>query len=212
MATPLLVGLSGGSCAGKTTLAGRIRDLLKPLETEILGSDRYYRPLDHLPPEERCRQNFDSPEMLDRELLKEHLIRLRAGEPADIPVYDFRLHTRSKETRRLNPAPVIIVEGIFLLGDPGLRKLLDLAIYVEASEEERLARRIRRDREERGRSEEEVLLRFRRDVRPAHRKLVRPGRKTADLVVNGIGDPKAAARAAADRISGLLARPPGKRR
>ncbi len=204
MAAPLLVGLGGGSCSGKTTLAGRIRDLLKPLEMEIFTSDRYYRPLDHLPLKERHRENFDSPEMLDRELLESHLLRLKAGEAVEIPVYDFHLHTRLTETRRLNPAPVIIVEGIFLLGDPGLRKLFDLAVYVEAGEEARLSRRILRDRRERGRTEEEVLSRYHRHVRPAHLQLVRPGRQAANLIVSGEGDPEAPARAAAGRIRKLL--------
>ncbi len=204
MAAPLLVGLGGGSCAGKSTLAGRVREILKPLETEIFTSDRYYRPLDHLSPEERHRENFDDPGMLDRELLIEHLALLKAGKPAEIPVYDFRLHTRANETRSLLPKPVIIVEGIFLLGDPELRRLFDLAVYVEAGEELRLARRIRRDREERGRDEEEVRRRHYSQVRPAHEKLVRPGRKAADLVVNGEGDPEAAARAVADRIFQLM--------
>ena len=204
MAAPLLVGLVGGSCAGKTTLAGRIREILKPLEMEIFTSDRYYRPLDHLPPEERHRENFDDPEMLDRELLESHLRRLKAGKAVEIPVYHFHLHTRLKKTRRLNPSPVIIVEGIFLLADPELRGLLDLAVYVEAGEEVRLARRIRRDREERGRDEKEVRRRYFSQVLPAHRELSGPARLGADLVVNGEEDPEAASRAVADRIFRLL--------
>jgi uridine kinase len=201
---PLLVGLGGGSCAGKTTLAELIHDSLKPAAA-IIASDRYYRSLDHLPPEKRPRENFDSPGMLDRALLEEHLELLRAGKPAELPVYDFCLHTRSKETERLIPPPVIIVEGIFLLADPGLRKLFDLSVYVETREDIRFARRLRRDRKERGRTAEEVRERYFAEVRPAHQKLVRPGRAAADLVVRGEENLKEAARIVVDRIVKLPA-------
>lgn len=204
-ARPLLVGLSGGSCAGKTTLAGLVRDLLRPGETAVIASDRYYRPLDHLPPEERPRQNFDSPQMLDRDLLKEHLALLRAGRPAELPVYDFRLHTRSPETERLAPPPVVLVEGIFLFANRGLRELFDLKVYVQTGEEIRLARRLRRDREERGRSEEETRRRYFAEISPAHRRSVRPGREIADLVVSGEGDQEAAARDVVEQIRKVTA-------
>lgn len=205
MTRPLLVGLSGGSCAGKTTLAGMVRDLLRPGEAAVIASDRYYLPLDHLPPEERPRENFDSPQMLDRDLLAGHLALLKAGRPVALPVYDFRLHTRSKETERLVPPPVILVEGIFLFADLGLRELLDLRVYVETGEEIRLARRRRRDRVERGRSEEETRRRYLAEVAPAHRRLVRPGRETAGLIVSGEGDLEKSARGIVERIVKLKA-------
>jgi uridine kinase len=197
---PLLVGLAGGSCAGKTTLAGLVKERLAPTAAAIISSDRYYRPLDHLPPERRSRENFDSPAMLDLELLKKHLTLLRAGKPARLPVYDFRLHTRSKETEQLVPPPVILVEGIFLLADPDLAKLFHLAVYVETREAVRLARRLRRDRAERGRTAEEILDRYFAEVRPAHQRLVRPGRKSAGLVVNGEDKLEESARLVAGRI------------
>lgn len=211
MAAPLLVGLGGGSCAGKTTLAELTGKRLLPTPAAVIAADRYYRPLDHLPREERHRENFDSPEMLDRELLKSHLLRLKAGETIEIPVYDFRLHTRSEETEPLDPPPVVLVEGIFLLADPELRGLVDLAIYVETGEGKRRARRIRRDREERGRTEEEVRRRYRSQVLPAHRRLSGPARKGADLVVSGEENPEESARIIAGRIDGMLSRRQNKR-
>ena len=198
--TPLLIGLAGGSCAGKTTLAGLVQERLAPTASAIISSDRYYRPLDHIPPESRSRENFDSPAMLDFELLKEHLALLRARKPARLPVYDFRLHTRSKETEELVPPPVILVEGIFLLADPGLAKLFHLAVYVETREAVRLARRLRRDRAERGRTAEEILDRYFAEVRPAHQRLVRPGRAAAGLVVDGEDNLEESARRIAGRI------------
>ncbi len=205
---PLLVGLAGGSCAGKTTLAGLVKERLAPTASAIISSDRYYRPLDHLPPERRCRENFDSPEMLDLELLKEHLSLLRAGKPARLPVYDFRLHTRSEATETLDPPPVILVEGIFLLADPDLEKLFHLAVYVETREAVRLARRLRRDRAERGRTAEEILDRYFAEVRPAHQRLVRPGRESAGLAVNGEDNLEESARLVTGRIKDLLTSPP----
>ena len=184
----LLVGIGGGSCAGKSTLAALVREKLSPIETAIITCDRYYRPLDHLPREERHLQDFDSPGMLDQALLAEHLRRLREGRPAGVPVYDFRLHTRSAETETLLPPAVLLVEGILLFADAGLSRLLDLKIYIEAAADLRLARRIRRDRTERGRSTDSVLDQYFSAVRPAHEKLVAPTRARVDLVVSGEGD------------------------
>ncbi len=198
--SPILIALTGGSCAGKTTLARLIRKMLPPGETAVISTDRYYRPLDHLPPGRRHLENFDSPEMLDRDRLREHLGLLKRGNPVELPVYDFRLHTRSAEIELLRPLPVVLVEGIFLLVDPDLRLFFDLTVYVDTPEEVRLGRRIRRDSEERGRSEEEVRKRYLVQVRPAHRKLVRPGRELADLVVSGERGLEIAARSVAERI------------
>ena len=146
--------------------------------------------------------------MLDLELLKEHLSLLRAGKPARLPVYDFRLHTRSQETEELVPPPVILVEGIFLLADPGLVKRFHLAVYVETREAVRLARRLRRDRAERGRTTEEILDRYFAEVRPAHQRLVRPGRESAGLVVDGADNLEESARLVAGRIEETAAGTP----
>ncbi|MFH1037469.1 MAG: uridine kinase [PVC group bacterium] len=186
----LLVGIGGGSCAGKSTLAGMVRGRLSPIKTEIVTCDRYYRPLDHLPLEKRHLQNFDSLEMLDSALLAEHLSLLKAGMMAEMPVYDYRRHTRSPKPEPMTPPAVLLVEGILLFAVADLARLLDLKIYIEAEADLRLARRIRRDRVERGRSVDSVLDQYFASVRPAHEKLVAPTRGLADLVVSGEEDPE----------------------
>jgi uridine kinase len=202
--TPLLIGLSGGSCAGKTTLARLIKDRLAPIPTAIINTDRYYRPLDHLPIEKRTLENFDSPEMLERELLRSHLTLLKSGKPAGLPVYDFRLHTRSPENELLDPPPVILVEGLFVLTDPGIRPLFDLAVFVETPSDIRLARRILRDQAERGRTPEETIKRYFSQIRPGHEKFAQPGQEIADLVLAGENNPEEAADLVVAHISKLL--------
>lgn len=203
--TPLLIGLAGGSCAGKTTLARLIKDRLAPIPTAIINTDRYYRPLDHLPVEKRTLENFDSPEMLERELLRSHLTLLKSGKPAGLPVYDFRLHTRSPETELIDPPPVILVEGLFVLTDPGIRPLFDLAVFVDTPSDIRLARRILRDQAERERTPEETIKRYFSQIRPGHENFAKPGRNNADLVVNGENEPEEAAVLITERISRILA-------
>lgn len=201
---PILIGISGGSCAGKSTLARLIQRCLDPIPAAIITADRYYRSLDHLPVEKRPLENFDSPDMLDRDLLRAHLTLLKTGRPAGLPVYDFRLHTRSAQTEILDPTPAILIEGIFLLADSELRPLFDLAVFVETPADTRLARRILRDRTERGRTVEETLNRYFTQIRPADRELAGRGRTQADLILNGEDNPEEAAGRTAARIFELL--------
>ncbi len=203
--TPLLIGLAGGSCAGKTTLAGLTKDRLAPIPTAIINTDHYYRPLDHLPVERRTLENFDSPKILDGELLRSHLTLLKSGKPAGLPVYDFRLHTRSPETELLEPPPVILVEGLFILTVAGIRPLLDLAVFIQTPSDIRLARRILRDQTERGRAPEETIKRYFSQIRPGHEKFAQPGQENADLILDGENNPEEAADLVTERISRLLA-------
>jgi len=201
---PLLVGITGGSCAGKSTLAWKTKQLLRPLESIAITCDRYYKPLDHLKPSQRCRQNFDSPAMIDLPLLEEHLLSLKKGKMVELPVYDYRVHTRAVRTERIESAPVVLIEGLLLLAIPSLSQLFDLKIYIEASDQTRLARRLRRDRETRGRTEESILRQYFETVLPAYRTLIRPSRARADLVVGGEDSIDSEAEKVARQIRSLL--------
>ncbi len=199
-----MVGIAGGSCAGKSTLTRLVAEYLLPLESNRITGDRYYRPLDHLELPERCRQNFDSPDMIDIPLLEKQLAALKNGEAVELPVYDYRVHTRADRTERVDPAPVVLVEGLLVLAIPRIYPLFDLKVYIETPDEVRLSRRIRRDRETRGRMVESVLRQYLETVLPAHRDLIRPSRERADLVVTGEGSMDEAAEAITGRIQGEM--------
>jgi uridine kinase len=183
-----LIGIAGGTGAGKTTFA---RDLLKAFgdDAVLLAHDEYYKDLGDLEPDEREKVNFDAPDALDTEQLVKHLDELRSGNAVTVPVYDFSTHTRLPgEGRTVAPAPIVLVEGILLLSDEQLSSRFDLRIYVEADADERVLRRIRRDVDERGRTVSSVIEQYRNTVKPMHDRYVEPSRTRADLVVNGRRD------------------------
>lgn len=179
---PLFIGLAGGSGSGKTTVASEVVDRLDG-RVAVLHHDAYYRHMPHLSFEERTRVNYDHPDSLETELLIEHLEMLRSGLAIDHPVYDFAEHLRSEGTIRIEPGRVVIVEGILVLSDPGLRSELDLKIYVDTDPDLRLARRLQRDISERGRSVESVIDQYFATVRPMHLEYVEPSRRYADLII-----------------------------
>ncbi|MFH1465248.1 MAG: uridine kinase [Pseudomonadota bacterium] len=174
----LLVGLAGGTASGKTTichdLSGRWPEML------CIAHDRYY----HTVPDP-SRHNYDHPSALDSGLLCEHLDRLIAGESAELPEYDFATHRRRAETERVEPAQVVLVEGILVLADARLARRFHLKVYVHAPDDVRLMRRIRRDAVERARSVQSVLHQYESTVRPSHLRYVAPCRAVADLVLDG---------------------------
>lgn len=180
---PLVIGVAGGSGSGKSTVARVMIRELAPTPVAHVCHDAYYRDMAHLPMEERVVQNFDHPDSLETELLVEHLDALRSGREAHLPDYDFATHTRRPETRRMAPAPVILVEGVLILADPDLRERLDLAIFVDTAADVRLARRIRRDVEERQRSPVSVLDQYEATVRPMHETFVEPSRHHAHIIL-----------------------------
>ena len=201
-----LVGIAGGSCAGKTTLAGELRKAVSEIEMVWIPFDAYYKPLDHLPLSERHLQNFDSPEMLDWKLFVSDLTKLKSGHPAEIPVYDFAQHTRSSVTERVEPAPVILVEGILLFAVPEVLRVLDRTVFLDVPADIRLSRRIERDMRERGRTARMVIKQYLETVRPMHEKLVEPSRREAEITVGGGGyNPDAI-----DRVSKSIRRLTGK--
>jgi uridine kinase len=177
-----LIGIAGPSGAGKSFLA---RHLAAALHADVLGLDRYYHDLAHLPLDERARANFDAPEALQHELLIEQVARLRNREAVQLPVYDFATHTRLAKTETLQPAEVVIVEGLFTLHWPGLRELLGTKVYVDLSDDVCLTRRTARDVRERGRTVESVVEQYEATVAPMALRYVRPTIAHADVVVVG---------------------------
>jgi uridine kinase len=179
---PLLIGIAGPSCAGKTELARR---LAAELKAPVLALDSYYKDLAHLPFEQRARMNFDVPEALDEELVTEHVRRLAEGLEIAAPVYDFARHTRSEQVAWVRAERLAILEGLFTLYWPAVRERLGVKVYVGAPEEVCLARRLERDIRERGRTEESVRAQFRTTVAPMARRYIVPTAAYADLVLSG---------------------------
>ncbi|MCB9530280.1 MAG: uridine kinase [Myxococcales bacterium] len=179
----VVVGIAGGTGSGKTTAAWEIARALPAGRCVVIDHDAYYRDLVGVPFDERAATNFDHPSALENELLCAHLRELREGRAVQKPVYDFSQHLRSKATERIDPAPVVIVEGILVLADPALRELFDVKIFVDTDADVRVFRRIRRDMAERGRSFEDVRDQYYATVRPMHLEFVEPSRQFADLIV-----------------------------
>ena len=178
----LVLGIAGGTGSGKTTLMKNIIDKFGNAVT-VLSHDNYYKRRDELTYEQRCLINYDEPDALETDLMATHLDRLRHGEAIDCPIYDFTQHNRSNETVRIEPTPVIIVEGILIFENKPLRDLMDIKIFVDTDADVRLCRRITRDVNKRGRTLESVLTQYQTTVKPMHEKYVEPSKKHADLVV-----------------------------
>jgi uridine kinase len=159
----------------------------------LIQHDSYYRHQPHLSYAERTRVNYDHPDSLETELLIKHLQELKAWEPIDQPTYDFTLHLRANATERIEPDPVLLVDGILVLADADLRAQLDLKIYVDTDPDIRLARRLRRDIEERGRTPNSVLDQYSATVRPMHLEYVEPSKRYADLIIPEGYNPRAVA-------------------
>ena len=183
--SPIIIGISGGSGVGKTTLCRKICDHFD-FDISILWQDFYYRDLEHLPIEERGRQNFDHPDAIDNDLFCEHLMLLKQRKPINVPEYDFTTHTRSDSVKQLYPQKIVIVEGMMLFADSRIRNLCDCKIYLELDPDIRFIRRLRRDIEERGRTVDSVITQYLDTVRPMHLEFVRPAKAHADIIFNGM--------------------------
>jgi uridine kinase len=203
--TPFVVGIGGGSGSGKSALARALATALGPERVALLTQDAYYHDLAHLDADERAARNFDAPEALDQALFRAHLAALRQGQAVTPPSYCFVTHSRRGLAEPVEPGEVLIVEGILLLRDPLVRRHLDLRIYVDAPESLRVARRIARDRVERGRTAAAVATQCRATVLPAHARWVEPTRVWADLVLVNTGRLSAVAEVATAVIDARLA-------
>ena len=188
MRPALVIGVAGGTGSGKTTIARKLVEAMPRGSALILEYDSYYRDRSDLSPDQRAALNYDHPDALESELLAEHLRLLRAGEPVDAPIYDFRSHTRRAETRRVAPTPVVVVEGILTLAQPAVREQLDIKIFVDTDPDIRVFRRVRRDLEDRGRTFASVREQYYRTVRPMHNQFVEPSKRWADLIIPEGGD------------------------
>jgi uridine kinase len=181
--TPFLIGIAGGTGSGKTTVANAIAKRVGEERIAILSHDSYYRDFVDLPKDILDRQNFDHPDSLESELLVRHIKALKQGMVVETPIYDFRVHRRATETRRVEPRKVILVDGILIYAEPELRKLFDVRIYVDTDADIRLIRRLKRDLSERGRTVESVVTQYESTVRPMHMEFVEPSKRYADLIV-----------------------------
>lgn len=191
MSDILVVGVAGGSGGGKTTLTnnliGRFGDMVS-----LVHHDNYYRAHDDLTYDERARLNYDEPEAFETEMMVEHLRLLRQGRSVHCPVYDFTVHNRSGETELIVPRPVILVEGILIFASPELLRLMDLKVFVDTDADVRLARRVLRDVEERGRTVRSVVDQWQATVKPMHEMYVEPSKKNADIIIPKGGDNRVA--------------------
>lgn len=179
---PFLIGIAGGSGSGKTTVVSELRKLIGTKNVVCLSHDYYYRDQTDIPMKTRVKTNYDHPLSLETELLVQHLQQLSRGESVNIPQYDFAQNTRAKKTKRVRPAKVIIVEGILIFESKPLRELFDLRIFVDTEADIRLARRMQRDVEERGRTYEYCLKQYLEFTRPMHYEFVEPNKKFADVI------------------------------
>lgn len=208
MSRSVVIGIAGGSGSGKSTVLDR---LLKGLgedsvDVSVLDHDAYYVDLSHRSPGERAGFNFDHPDALETDLLVEQLDRLTAGNRIEKPIYDFTSHTRTDATETVEPAPVVIVEGILVLAEPALVKRMDIRIFIDADDDVRLVRRIRRDMEDRGRSLESILSQYETTVRPMHIEFVEPSKRRADIIIPNGGHNTVAVEMVLARIRMLLQR------
>jgi len=203
-ATSVVLGLSGGTGSGKTTIADEIARCLGPDNCVIIHQDSYYLDRSLLPSDDRNRINFDHPSAFEWELLKKHLAELRSGRAIDKPIYSFHTHTRMPETMRVDPRRVLVVEGILVLEDPELRRMMDIKIYVDADADVRFIRRLDRDLRERGRSIESVVDQYMSTVRPMHLQFVEPSKRYADIIIPEGGHNRVALDTIIARIRAML--------
>jgi uridine kinase len=201
---PIVIGVAGGTGSGKTTVASRILERVGAQHIAYIAHDAYYRDLRHLPDRLRAQVNFDHPDALETELMIEHLRRLRAGQPVEIPIYDFTTHMRTNRTQRVEVAAVVIVEGILVFVEPELRELFDVKIYIDTDADVRFIRRLRRDIKDRGRSVESVCQQYLSTVRPMHLEFVEPSKRYADVIIPEGGFNEVAIEMVASRLRVLL--------
>ncbi len=180
---PLIIGVAGGSGSGKTTVARRVAESIDGAKVAFLDMDAYYRDHHALSHDELRLLNWDHPDAFDLDLLAEHLGQLAAGRAIDKPVYDFVRHRRAPAAERVEPADVIVIDGILLLVEERIRARLDIKVFVDTDADIRLIRRIRRDMAIRGRPLEEILDQYLTTVQPMHLQFVEPSKRYADLII-----------------------------
>ncbi len=202
---PIVFGVAGGSSSGKTTVARAILEAVGASQIAYLPHDAYYADRQDLSYEERTRLNYDHPNSLETKLLIKHIKQLLRGKAVHVPVYDFTQHRRTEETIRVEPAPIILVDGILIFTRRKLRELMDIKVFVDTDADVRFIRRLARDVEERGRTPESVVQQYLETVRPMHLKFVEPSRRYADVIIPGGGHNRVAMAMVVSQLHAMLA-------
>ncbi len=181
----ILIGIAGASGSGKTLVANSIIESLESDKAVIIQEDSYYKDLSDVPYEERVGRNFDHPDALDHDLLAKHLLQLLNGETVSNPIYDYKLHTRSEETKTAGPGILIILEGILVFSKAQLRELIDYRVFIDTPPDICFIRRLKRDIEERGRTVDSVIKQYTETVRPMYLQFIEPSKQYADILISG---------------------------
>jgi uridine kinase len=179
----ILIGISGSSGSGKTLITKTIIDSIGKEKVSVIQEDSYYKDLSDIPSNERTGKNFDHPDAFEHNLLSQNLKDLKNGHIIEIPVYDYKTHTRTKTTNTISPKKVILLEGILILNDPDIRDLLDIRVFVDAMPDICFIRRLQRDISERGRTIDSIISQYLQTVRPMFFKYVEPSKKYADIII-----------------------------
>lgn len=201
--SPFVIGVAGGTGSGKTTLATKLQESIAG-PSIILSHDFYYCANAEIPFEERVKLNYDHPNAFDTDRMIEDVKRLKGGQAIDHPQYSFVTHTRMQDTVHVEPAPVIIVEGILIFENKELLQLMDIKVFVDADADIRLIRRLTRDVKERGRSLDSVINQYMNTVKPMHEQFVEPSKKNADIIIPQGGENRVALHMLIDRINALI--------
>ncbi len=202
--TPFVIGVAGGTGSGKTTVSRAIQNAVGRERIAYLQHDNYYNDHSHLPPEDRGKLNYDHPDSLDTRFMVEQLQQLRNNQAIDMPMYNFATHSRLADTQRVEPAKIILVEGILIFAERSLRKLMDMRIFVDTDADLRFIRRLKRDMDERGRSLDSIVNQYLATVRPMHMEFVEPSKRYADIIVPAGGFNRVAMEMIVSRIHTLL--------
>ena len=202
---PIVFGVAGGTSSGKTTVARAILDAVGASQIAYLPHDAYYADRSDLTFAERTRLNYDHPNSLETRLLVKHIKRLLRGKGVHVPVYDFTEHRRTAETVLVEPAPIILVDGILIFTRRKLRELMDIKVYIDTDADVRFIRRLARDIEERGRTPESVVQQYLETVRPMHLKFVEPSKRHADVIIPGGGHNRVAMTMVVNQLHAMLA-------
>nr|WP_106780060.1 uridine kinase [Lysinibacillus timonensis] len=201
---PLVIGIAGGSCSGKTSVTKSIYDVFREHSVVVIEQDYYYKDQSHMSFSERLQTNYDHPLAFDNDLLIDHILRLLDRTPIDKPVYDYVQHTRSSDVIHVEPKDVIILEGILVLEDQRLRDLMDIKLFVDTDADLRIIRRIERDIKERGRTIDSVIEQYLTAVRPMHNLFIEPTKRYADVIIPEGGENEVAIDLMVTKIKTIL--------
>lgn len=179
----VIIGIAGASASGKSLLASTIAEEIDSMDMTVISEDAYYRDRTDLNLDQRAAINYDHPDSLEHDMFVEHLKSLRAGNPIDVPVYDYSQHLRAKDSVRIKKSKIIILEGILLFSDPALREMMDIKIFMDTPLDICLCRRIKRDVFSRGRTVESVLSQYDKTVRPMYLQFIEPSKRYADIII-----------------------------